>query len=93
MQASSNFLTIIFFSSLVSEGLYSGSDSGVPSEYSSWAVPVNGIQRQGTSSPDDDLTSPVGSLDDLDDHRAGFGRSSEPKYYTSDSECEVCKYI
>ncbi|KAF2364347.1 Otopetrin [Trinorchestia longiramus] len=70
----------------VSEGLYSGSDSGVTSEYSSWAIPISGLQRQEQSSYDD-LTSPGGSVEDLLNENT---RRQKEKYsnFTSDSESE-----
>lgn len=70
----------------MSEGLYSGSDSGVTSEYSSWSVPVSGHQRQEQSHYEDDLTSPVGSVEDLLNDNS---RRQKDKYFTSDSESEV----
>uniref|UniRef100_A0A6A7FUR1 Otopetrin-2 isoform X2 n=1 Tax=Hirondellea gigas TaxID=1518452 RepID=A0A6A7FUR1_9CRUS len=70
----------------VSEGLYSGSDSGVTSEYSSWSVPVSGHQRQEqTGYEDENLTSQVGSADDLLNDNS---RRHKDKYFTSDSESE-----
>lgn len=71
----------------ISEGPYthSGSDSGVTSEYSSWSVPVSGHQRQEQSVYEDDLRSPVGSVEDLLNDNA---RRQKDKYFTSDSESE-----
>ena len=81
---------LIFTIFTVSEGLYSGSDSGVTSEYSSWSVPVNGHQRQDQSRYDDDLTSPAGSVEDLLNENS---RRSKDKYFTSDSESEVSNIV
>jgi len=68
-----------------SEGLYSGSDSGVTSEYSSWAAPVSGGIRD-VNSPDDAITL-SGSIDDIDDHNSA--PHNEHKFYQqSDSDCE-----
>ncbi|CAL4079786.1 unnamed protein product, partial [Meganyctiphanes norvegica] len=69
-----------------SEGLYSGSDSGVPSEYSSWAAPVSGGIRD-VNSPDDTVTL-SGSLDDIDDHHNSAPHNENKFYQQSDSDCE-----
>ncbi|XP_018027396.1 proton channel OtopLc isoform X2 [Hyalella azteca] len=69
-----------------SDGLYSGSDSGVTSEYSSWAIPVNGHVRQDQSQYEDDLTPPGGSVEDLVNENS---KRQKDKYnFTSDSESE-----
>ncbi|XP_076046380.1 proton channel OtopLc-like isoform X2 [Oratosquilla oratoria] len=65
----------------LSEGLNSGSDSGVPSEYSSWAAPVSGSARPDTSSPDDDFASPSDSIDDLAEQQP----HKEKSFYIADS--------
>ncbi|XP_045624469.1 proton channel OtopLc isoform X3 [Procambarus clarkii] len=63
---------------------HSGSDSGVPSEYSSWAAPVSGtIHREG-SAPSE---LPSGSANDLANQRQPID-PQEVTFYQSDSDCE-----
>ncbi|XP_071537883.1 proton channel OtopLc-like isoform X2 [Panulirus ornatus] len=66
-------------------GFYSGSDSGVPSEYSSWAGPVSGAIRHDVSS-DEHVTLPSNSIDDLARQRQT--EQQEVSFYQSDSDCE-----
>lgn len=82
----------------VSTGFYSGSDSGVPSEYSyttgSWAPPVSvgGVVRRDTNLPEATTTlSPSVSVDDLAGQRQTTEhlQHSATFYQSSDSECEV----
>ncbi|KAK7069901.1 hypothetical protein SK128_023396 [Halocaridina rubra] len=71
----------------LSEGLYSGSDSGVPSEYSSYAAPVSGVNRRDGSTPDTNLNTPSHSIDDLADQRQNSD-IPDVKFYNTDSESE-----
>jgi len=68
------------------EGLYNGgSDSGVPSEYSSYALPVKEYQRKQRLHFEDDLQSADGSVEDLVDEKS---RRNSENLYNSDSETE-----
>ncbi|XP_042219154.1 proton channel OtopLc-like isoform X3 [Homarus americanus] len=71
----------------LSASFCSGSDSGVPSEYSSWAAPVSGVIRHDAFSPNENHTLPPDSIDDL----AGQPQTNdhqEISFYQSDSDCE-----
>ncbi|XP_069958889.1 proton channel OtopLc isoform X3 [Cherax quadricarinatus] len=71
----------------LSGGFYSGSDSGVPSEYSSWAAPVSGaIHREG-STQDNSLNLPSNSAENLTAQRQANERQ-DVTFYQSDSDCE-----
>ncbi|XP_068244154.1 proton channel OtopLc-like isoform X3 [Palaemon carinicauda] len=71
-----------------SEGLYSGSDSGVPSEYSSYAGPIIGVNRRDTTySGANNVNTSSHSTDD----QAIQPQNPEipdVKFYTSDSDSE-----
>lgn len=74
----------------MSEGLYSGSDSGVQSEYSSWAAPVSGAIGRDVSTPEVIHNSTSNSIDDLAERRqTNENQEQDIKYYQSDSDCEV----
>lgn len=75
----------------VPEGLYSGSDSGVQSEYSSWAAPVSGVIGRDVSTPEVIRNSASDSIDDLAERRQTNENQEQEinKYYQSDSDCEV----
>ncbi|ROT83518.1 proton channel OtopLc isoform X8 [Penaeus vannamei] len=72
------------------EGLYSGSDSGVQSEYSSWAAPVSGVIGRDVSTPEVIRNSASDSIDDLAERRQTNENQEQEinKYYQSDSDCE-----
>jgi len=72
----------------LTEGIYGstgGSDSGVPSEYSSYALPVKGHQRKERLHFEDDLRSADGSVEDLVDEKS---RRNSEVLYNSESEAE-----
>lgn len=69
----------------LSTGFYSGSDSGVPSEYSSWAAPVSGAIHRNIT-PETNF-SPSTSVDDLASQRQTKEHQAA-SFYQCDSECE-----
>ncbi|XP_064115664.1 proton channel OtopLc-like isoform X2 [Macrobrachium nipponense] len=72
----------------LSEGLYSGSDSGVPSEYSSYAAPIIGVNTRNASFlGDNNINTSSHSTDDLAEQRQN-PEIPDVKFYTSDSESE-----
>lgn len=71
----------------LSEGLYGSSDSGVPSEYSSYAVPVSGVNQRDLTTPENNLNTRSHSVSNLTDQRQG-NEIPDVKFFNSDSDCE-----